>query len=432
MHDIKLIRENPEAFDKALARRKIPASSPSILELDAAHRAVHTTMQEEQTTRNDLSKQVGDLKRKGENADQIMQQVSDLKDSMSTHEAKEKELGRQLNDILSGLPNHISDEVPDGADDTDNKEIRCVGTPPVIENPLEHYELGEKLGMMNMEGAAKLAGSRFSMLTGQLARLERALGDFMLDMHTTEFGYTEVSPPLLVRDPIAYGTGQLPKFKEDLFCAFSGMPNNIDKDTPHWWLIPTAEVPMTNIVNGEILDQKDLPLRFTARTPCFRSEAGSAGKDTRGMLRQHQFYKVELVSITAPEDSQAEHERMTSCAEEVLKRLGLAYRTVVLCSGDTGFCANKTYDIEVWLPGQDAYREISSCSICTDFQARRMNARYRKTGEKKPNFVHTLNGSGVAIGRCLIAVMENYQNADGSISIPEALLPYMGGITKIG
>ena len=431
MHNIKLIRDNPEVFDAALARRSLPASSPQILELDEQRRAVQTSMQEAQASRNELSKKVGELKRNGQDAAGIMQEVSQLKDKLTAYEVKEKELGQQLDELLSSLPNRLADDVPEGADENDNKEIRRVGTPVKIENPREHYELGEGLGLMDIAGAAKLSGSRFSMLTGSLARLERALGDFMLDIHTSEFSYTEVSPPLLVRDKITYGTGQLPKFKEDLFCAFSGLPDGITEETPHWWLISTAEVPMTNMVNGDILDPERLPIRVTARTPCFRSEAGSSGKDTHGMLRQHQFYKVELVSITAPEQSAEEHERMTSCAESVLKRLELPFRTVVLCAGDTGFCAHKTYDIEVWLPGQDTYREISSCSTCTDFQARRMNARYRAAGEKKTEFVHTLNGSGVAIGRCLIAVMENYQNADGSISIPSALKPYMGGIEKI-
>ncbi|MDD3181571.1 MAG: serine--tRNA ligase [Alphaproteobacteria bacterium] len=420
MHDIKLIREEPASFDKAMMRRNLPATSDQILKIDGERRAAQTAMQEAQARRNDLSKQVGEMKRTGGNAETLMQEVAALKDRMAEIEVLEKELGIQLDAFLQGLPNRPAADVPDGKDEADNKEIRRIGTPPGMNAPRQHFELGEDLGMMDSTTAAKLSGARFTMLTSQLARLERAIGNFMLDLHTTEFGYTEVSPPLMVRDEIVYGTGNLPKFAEDLFRTTTGL-----------WLIPTAEVPLTNVVNGDIVDADTLPMRMTARTPCFRSEAGSAGRDTRGMLRQHQFYKVELVSITRPDQSTAEHERMTECAETVLKRLEVPFRTVVLCTGDMGFCSQKTYDIEAWLPGQNTYREISSCSNCGDFQARRMNARYRAAGEKNTNFVHTLNGSGLAIGRCLIAIMENFQNPDGSIAIPAALRPYMGGLEKI-
>lgn len=420
MHDIKLIRETPDLFDKALARRGVLAPSAEILKLDAERRSVQTAMQEAQARRNELSRQVGEAKRKGGNADALMEDVSQLKEKLALYEAQEREMGGKLDALLSSLPNALADDVPDGKDENDNKELRRFGAPPKIANPKEHYEIGEALGLMDFTNAAKLSGARFTILSGPLALLERAIGNFMLDLHTGAFGYTEVSPPLLVRDEICYGTAQLPKFGEDLFRTTTGL-----------WLVPTAEVPLTNLAAGEILEKEKLPIRVTARTPCFRSEAGSAGKDTRGMLRQHQFYKVELVSITAPEDSKAEHERMTDCAETVLKKLEIPFRTIVLCSGDVGFASQKTYDIEAWLPGQKTYREISSCSNCGDFQARRMNARCRAAGEKNTSFVHTLNGSGVAIGRCLIAIMENYQNQDGSVSIPAALQPYMNGMTKI-
>lgn len=420
MHDIKLIREEPQSFDAALARRGVAPVSTQILKIDTERRAAQTAMQEAQARRNDLSKQVGEIKRTGGNADELMKEVAGLKDRMAELEVQEKELGVQLDSFLSGLPNRPAADVPNGKDEHDNKELRRIGTPSGMNAPREHYELGEALGMMDFTTAAKLSGARFTILTSQLARLERAIGNFMLDLHTGEFGYTEVSPPLMVRDEISYGTGQLPKFAEDLFRTTTGL-----------WLIPTAEVPLTNVVNGDIVNADELPMRLTARTPCFRSEAGSAGKDTRGMLRQHQFYKVELVSITTADQSLAEHERMTECAETVLKRLEIPFRTIVLCTGDMGFCSQKTYDIEAWLPGQNAYREISSCSNCGDFQARRMNARYRAAGEKNTSFVHTLNGSGLAIGRCLIAIMENFQNPDGSIAIPAALRPYMGGLEKI-
>lgn len=437
MHDLKFLREHPDQFDNALKRRGMPAASEELLSLDAERRSAQTAMQELQARRNEVSKQIGALKSKGGDASEAMHEVAAIKDRISTLEMQEAEFGAKLDEMLSRLPNMPGPEVPDGKDERDNKEIRRVGEPkPATATPKEHYEIGEALGQMDFETAAKLSGARFTMLKGPLARLERALGDFMLDLHTTEFGYTEVSPPLLVRDEIMYGTAQLPKFRDDQFFALAGgqigdIAADPNKTSMGWWLVPTAEVPLTNIVNNIIVEREKLPLRVTARTACFRAEAGAAGKDTRGMLRQHQFYKVELVSVTAPDQSEAEHERMTQCAETVLKKLELPFRTIVLCTGDMGFGARKTYDIEVWLPGQKTYREISSCSNCWDFQARRMNARCRATGEKNTQFVHTLNGSGVAIGRCLIAVMENYQQPDGSVIIPPVLRPYMGGMERI-
>lgn len=420
MHDIRSIRENPAAFDAGMARRGVEPLSSRILELDQERRACQTQAQELQARRNEASKLIGAYKKDGKDAQPLLDEVAAIKEKMPQLEEREKELGAELDRILASYPNIPAPEVPNGKDEHDNVEIRRIGTPTDIANAKQHFELGEALGLMSFDLAAKLSGARFTVLRGQLARLERALGDFMLDIHTTEYGYEEVSPPLLVKDDAAFGTGQLPKFTEDLFQTTNG-----------FWLIPTAEVPLTNLVNDAILDAEELPLRLTARTPCFRSEAGSAGRDTRGMIRQHQFYKVEMVSITRPDQSAAEHERMTDAAETVLKRLGLPFRTVTLCSGDMGFTAQKTYDIEVWLPGQGAYREISSCSNCGDFQARRMKARFRAKGEKSTQFVHTLNGSGTAVGRCLIAVLENYQQPDGSILIPEALRPYMGGLERI-
>ena len=420
MHDIRFIRDNPEAFDAALKRRNLPPASSEILGLDAGRRTIQTEAQALLAKRNELSKQIGDAKRTGGNADALMQEVAANKERIAAYEEQEKQLGAKLNDILSSLPNLPAADVPDGKDEHDNKELRRVGEPPRINSAKQHFELGENLGLMDFENAAKLSGARFTILKGALARLERALGNFMLDIHTEEFGYTEISPPLMVRDEIMYGTAQLPKFAEDQFKTTHGL-----------WLIPTAEVPLTNIVNGDIIEREKLPYRFVARTPCFRAEAGAAGKDTRGMIRQHQFYKVELVSIVAPDQSEAEHERMTTCAETILQRLGLAFRTIVLCTGDMGFASRKTYDIEVWLPGQNAYREISSCSNCGDFQARRMNARCRVTGEKNTEFMHTLNGSGLAVGRTLIAILENYQQPDGSVIIPPVLRPYMGGLELI-
>jgi len=420
MHDLKWIRENPEALDRSLQRRGDEPVSARVLEIDTDRRAAQTRLQEMQERRNAASKLIGAAMKdgRGDEAEALKAEVSGLKDQMETVEAEERAASSGLNDLLSGLPNVLDDDVPEGADEDDNRELRIVGSPPRFDfEPKAHFDLGEDLGLMDFETASELSGSRFVILKGALARMERALADFMLDVQTEDFGYTEVSPPLLVREDALYGTGQLPKFGDDLF-----------RTTDERWLIPTAEVPLTNMVAGRILEESELPYRVTAHTACFRAEAGAAGKDTRGMLRQHQFYKVELVSIVKPEDSEAELDRMTGCAEEILKRLGLAYRVVVLCSGDTGFGAAKTHDLEVWMPGQDTYREISSVSNTRGFQARRMNARYRPAGDGQgPEHVHTLNGSGVAVGRALIAVLENYQNADGSITIPEALRPYMGG-----
>ncbi|MDJ0935757.1 MAG: serine--tRNA ligase [Kiloniellales bacterium] len=422
MHDLRWIRENPAAFDKALGRRGLPAQSAAILELDSGRRAAQTELQELQNRRNAASKEIGKQKAQGGDAGDLIAEVGGIKQRISEGEGRERQLGEDLNALLAGLPNILDDDVPEGADEGANREVTAWGEKPERNFPAkQHFELGEALGAMDFGAAAKLSGARFVVLKGVLARLHRALADFMLDIHTEEFGYTEIMPPYLVRDHVLYGTGQLPKFAEDQF-----------RTTDDFWLIPTAEVPLTNLAAEEIYDERQLPLRFTAFTPCFRSEAGAAGKDTRGMLRQHQFEKVELVSIAHPEHSVEEHERMTSCAETVLQRLGLHYRKVVLCSGDTGFGARKTYDLEVWLPGQEAYREISSCSNCGDFQARRMMARFRPAEGKGTRFVHTLNGSGLAVGRTLIAVMEAYQQADGSIALPEALAPYLGGRAVIG
>jgi len=420
MHDIRFIRENPDAFDAALKRRGLPGEAAHIMSVDIERRKAQTTVQELLAKRNELSKQIGEIKSKKGNADALMQEVAMIKEKMPNLEEHEHGLAAQIEAILSGLPNLPAKDVPDGKDEKDNKELRKSGSPKTINAAKQHFEIGEALHLMDFETAAKLSGARFTLLKGPLARLERALGNFMLDIHTTEFGYTEISPPLMVNDRTMYGTAQLPKFVDDQFRTTTGL-----------WLIPTAEVPLTNIVNDMILSREELPFRFTAKTPCFRAEAGAAGKDTRGMLRQHQFYKVEMVSITTPDKSEEEHERMTQCAETVLKRLDLPFRTIVLCTGDMGFASRKTYDIEVWMPGQNTYREISSCSNCGDFQARRMNARFRAAGEKSTEFVHTLNGSGVAVGRCLIAIMENFQQADGSIAIPDALQKYMGGEKKI-
>ena len=422
MHSARWIRENGDLFDSGLTRRGVEPHADRVLALDARRREVQTAFQERQKARNRMSKEIGAARSRGEDTAALVAQVAALKDEAQALEREDKARAAELDEMLAGLPNLPADDVPDGADESANVEIRLWGTPELSYGEAkQHLEIGEALGLMDFERAARLSGSRFVVLSGALARLERALAAFMLDMHTTEFGYTETAPPLLVRDAAAFGTGNLPKFEEDLFHTTDGR-----------WLIPTAEMPLTNLVAGEIMDEDALPLRFTAYTPCFRAEAGAAGKDTRGMLRQHQFSKVELVSVTRPEDSEAEHERMTECAEEVLKRLGLAYRVVVLCCGDMGFSARKTYDIEVWLPGQGRYREISSCSNCWDFQARRMNARCRKAGEKQTQFVHTLNGSALAVGRTLVAVLENYQREDGSVSVPEALRPYLGGMEAIG
>lgn len=425
MLDLKWIRENPQALDEALERRGAAAASPEVRRLDDARREHLHVLQGWQSRRNEASKEIGKAKASGDaaRADAVMAEVADLKARIQEGERQERQFDEELNGFLATLPNAPLADVPRGADETDNVEVRRSGEKPAFSfKPKEHFELGEALGLMDFDAAARMSGSRFTVLRGKLARLERALGQFMLDVHTSEFGYEEVSPPLLVRDDALFGTGQLPKFAEDLFRTTDGR-----------WMIPTAEVSLTNLVREQIIDEAKLPMRFTALTPSFRSEAGSAGRDTRGMLRQHQFYKAELVSITTPETSLDEHERMTRAAETVLERLGLHFRTVVLCTGDMGFSSQKTYDIEVWLPGQDAFREISSCSVCGDFQARRMNARFRPAGEKvAPRFVHTLNGSGTAVGRALIAVMENYQTEVGEIRVPDALRPYMGGLEIIG
>jgi seryl-tRNA synthetase len=423
MHDLKYIRENPEAFDAGLARRGLNPRAGEILALDEEARKFTLALNEMQEKRNAASKLIGQAKAKGDEAEfnRLREEVERIKQQMPVAEAEQKRYADQIRDILSTIPNLPAKDVPEGEDESANVEVRKWGEPKKSNSAKEHFDIGEKLGQMDFETAAKMSGARFVLLKGSLARLERAIASFMLDLHTTEFGYVECAPPLLVRDEALYGTGQLPKFAEDLF-----------KTTADHWLIPTAEVSLTNIVNGDILSEEELPLRFTAWTPCFRSEAGSAGRDTKGMIRLHQFSKVELVSITTPEQSNEEHERMTSCAEEVLKRLELPFRTMALSTGDMGFSARKTYDIEVWLPGQGQYREISSCSNCGDFQARRMNARYRAAGDKKKiNPVHTLNGSGLAVGRTLVAILENYQQADGSVAVPDVLKPYMGGAEKI-
>ena len=421
MHDLRYIRENPETFDAELGRRGAKAVSARILEIDAARRAAQTAFQEMQERRNTLSREIGKVKKEGGDADALMTEVLGLKEGISGEEASEREHSAALQAILQELPNVAAADVPDGQSEDDNVEVRAVGEKPQIgDEAKEHFDLGEALGQMDFDAGAKLSGARFVVLKGGLARMERAIANFMLDTHTEEFGYTEIVPPALVRNETLYGTGQLPKFADDLFHTDNG-----------YWLIPTAEVPLTNLVSDDILREDDLPLRFTAWTPCFRSEAGAAGKDTRGMIRQHQFSKVELVSVTHPDRSDEELERMTNCAEEVLKRLGLAYRVMMLCTGDMGFGARKTYDLEVWLPGQDRYREISSCSNCWDFQGRRMRARFRPNGGKGTEFVHTLNGSGLAVGRTMIAIIENYQNPDGTITVPDVLRPHMGGLEKI-
>ncbi len=419
MHDLRAIRQNPDAFDVALARRSADPAAARILELDARRRAVQTEIQAALERRNTVSREVGEAKRRGEEADDLTAEAQMLRKTIAGLENEERGVGKKLEEILSDLPNLPAADVPEGGDESANLEIRRVGAAPAFDiSPKEHFDLGGE--MMDFEAAARLSGSRFVVLHGALARMERALANFMLDIHTGEFGYTETMPPALVRDEVLYGTGQLPKFADDLF-----------RTTGDHWLIPTAEVPLTGLVAGQVLNEDSLPLRLAAWTPCFRSEAGAAGTDTRGMIRQHQFSKVELVSVTHPRDSENELERMTECAEEILKRLDLHYRVVILCTGDMGFSASKTYDIEVWLPGQERFREISSCSNCWDFQTRRMQARFRPKAGKGTQFPHSLNGSGLAVGRTLIAVLENFQNADGSVTVPEALRPYMGGIDKI-
>jgi seryl-tRNA synthetase len=462
MHDIRFIRENPAAFDAGLKKRNLAPLSTELLAIDRRRRAAISESEAAQARRKALSRQIGIAKGKGEPADALMAEVAALEVSLKKGEAQAAALDAELTHRLEVLPNLPFDDVPDGTDETGNVEIRRVGSQRNFGfTPKDHAALGEATGEMDFAAAAKLSGARFVVLKKHLARLERAIAQFMLDLHTSEEGgYTEVNPPFLVRDRAAYGVGQLPRFAEDMFKAvdtfhasetvrkiladsgreFSSAREALDQyfaelakvEGQHrWWLIPTAEVPLTNLVNDMVLEERQLPLRYTAWTPCFRSEAGAAGKDTRGMIRQHQFPKVELVSITTPEQSMAEHERMTGRAEEVLKRLGLPFRTIVLCGGDMGPASRKTYDIEVWLPGQNAYREISSCSNCGDYQARRMNARYRPKEGKGTRFLHTLNGSGLAVGRTLIAVLENYQNEDGSVTVPEALRPYMGGLVTI-
>ena len=422
MHDIKSIRENPAAFDAALARRGLEPQSATLLALDADRRAVATQMQEAQNRRNEASKLIGAAMGRGDKdeAERLKAEVAALKDTLPALEAQDRDLLARLTDTLARIPNLPAADVPDGADEADNVELLRWGTPRTFDfTPLEHADLGPALGM-DFETGAAISGARFTFLRGAMARLHRAIGQFMLDTNTAEGGYSECNTPVLVRDEAMYGTDKLPKFAEDSFRTTDGR-----------WLIPTSEVSLTSSVMDRILDDAALPMRMTALTPCFRSEAGAAGKDTRGFIRQHQFEKCELVSIVRPEESEAEHERMTGCAEAILRALELPYRKIALCTGDMGFGARKTYDLEVWLPGQNAYREISSCSNCGDFQARRMNARYRPEGQKGTQFVHTLNGSGLAVGRTLVAVLENYQQADGSVTVPAALRPYMGGLEAL-
>jgi seryl-tRNA synthetase len=423
MHDIKAIRENPEAFDAGLAKRGLAPLSADLLMLDTSRREHQQKLQDAQALRNTLSKQIGELMRAGDKtkAEELKAEVATFKDAITAGEEAERELGQKIADALAVIPNIPLGSVPLGKDEKDNKPMHSWGEKPRNNfEPRQHFDIGEWLGLMDFETAAKLSGARFVVLKGALAKLERALGQYMVDLHTEKHGYTEIYAPYMLRDEAMFGVGQLPKFKEELFQTTSGH-----------WLIPTAEASLTNLVREKVLEEKELPLRFTAYTPCFRAEAGAAGKDTRGMIRQHQFSKVELVSIVAPEQAEAEHERMLGCAEEVLKQLGLAFRTVILCTGDMGFGSCKTYDIEVWLPGQDTYREISSCSQFGEFQARRMDARYKPANGKGTQFVHTLNGSALAVGRTIVAILENYQNDDGSVTIPDVLRPYMGGLTRI-
>ena len=421
MFDPKSVRDDPSAFDAARAKRGLPPVAGDIIRLDELARDAKSKLQAIQERHNKLSNQIGVAKSRGEDASDLLASVSCGKTEIKRAEEDERAAAGALDALLAGEPNLPEGAVPAGVDESANVEIRRWGEPCRFDfSPRDHVDIGEGLGLMDFETAARISGARFVVLSGALARLERALAQFMLDMHTTEFGYTEVSPPLLVREQAAYGTGNLPKFAEDLF-----------RTTDGYWLIPTAEMALTNLVAGRIVDADSLPMRFTAYTHCFRSEAGAAGKDTRGMIRHHQFTKVELVSIARPDGSDEELERMLSCAEAVLRRLDLPYRVVILCGGDMGFASRKTYDIEVWLPGQDTYREISSCSNCGDFQARRMKARFRPTGEKGTRFVHTLNGSALAVGRTLIAVLETYQRDDGSVTVPEALRPFIGGLERV-
>jgi seryl-tRNA synthetase len=467
VHDIKTIRDDPNAFDAGLARRGLAPLAAELIALDDARRAAIGELQKAQERRNAASKEIGQAMGRKDSAaaDALKAEVASLKVRMPEMEAQEKAALKALDDELAAIPNLPAHDAPNGRDENDNVEVRRVGAPPHFPNsyqPREHFEIGEALGLMDFEAATKMSGARFVVLKGALARMERALTQFMLDLHTGEHGYEEVAPPLLVRDDAMFGTAQLPKFADDQFSTLFDLVELDDKYqamraqglvsknedvrsilegvyeaakrekiTDRFWLIPTAEVPLTNLVRESIIDEKRLPLRYTAGTPCFRAEAGAAGRDTRGMIRQHQFNKVELVSITTPEQSAEEHQRMTHCAEEVLKRLGLHFRTMALSTGDMGFASQKTYDIEVWLPGQGRFREISSCSVCGDFQARRMNARCKAADAKHTRFVHTLNGSGVATGRALVAVLEHYQNADGSVTVPDALRPYVGGMERI-
>ncbi len=441
MYDIKWIRENAETFDRGRARRGLEPISAQLLAFDDARRAAIGELQKAQERRNAASKEIGAAMKAGDSAraEALKAEVAQIKEKWPQLEEAERYAIAELDTALASIPNTPLESVPDGKDESDNVEALRWGTPRQFDfTPKEHFEIGEGLGLMDFETAAKLSGARFVVNKGPVARLERALAQFMLDLHTTDHGYVEVAPPLLVRDDAMFGTAQLPKFREDQFSVTAGRQVATGQadgtealvPTADYWLIPTAEVPLTNLVRESILDEAQLPLRMTAGTYCFRAEAGAAGKDTRGMIRQHQFYKVELVSITTPEQSLEEHERMTGCAEKVLQALELPYRKVVLCTGDMGFASQKTYDLEVWLPGQGKYREISSCSVCGDFQARRMGARYRDA-DGKPRHVHTLNGSGVAVGRALVAVLENYQEADGSVTVPLALRPYMSGLTHI-
>lgn len=422
MHDLRLIREHPEAFDAGLARRSLEPQAAAILSLDERHRALTTELQTGQARRNEASKAIGAAMGKGDTAaaEALKAEVAALKTRVPEIEAQAAALGEELHAVLAALPNLPLADVPSGADEDDNALEKTVGQPPALKfTPREHDDIGDRLGL-DFEGGVRLAGARFTVLRGPAALLNRALGQFMLDRLSREHGYEIVAPPLLVGDDVMFGTGQLPKFRDDQFRTDDGR-----------WLIPTAEVSLTNLVREQILSETELPLRVTALTPCFRKEAGAAGRDTRGLIRQHQFDKVEMVSIVTPENSDAEHERMTACAEDILTALSLPFRRMKLCTGDMGFSAARTYDLEVWLPGQDRYREISSCSTCTDFQARRMNARYRPSGEKATRFVHTLNGSGLAVGRTLVAVIENYQQEDGSVAVPEVLQPYLGGLDRL-
>ena len=441
MHDIRALRETPELYEKAWAAKGRSGVVATILELDRNVREAKTASETAQSRRNELSKLIGQAKGRKDEAEaaRLMAEVEALKGEAASQGDAEKAASQALFNLLASLPNLPAPEAPAGADEQDNVEVRRWGEPFAIANAKDHADLGEAMGLMDFEAAARMSGSRFVVLKSGLARLERAIGQFMLDLQTREHGYTEISPPLLVRSEAMFGTGQLPKFSDDQFVAFPGLETvrpladqELSAAPELRWLIPTAEVSLTNLVREQITAEEELPLRLTALTPSFRAEAGASGRDTRGMIRQHQFYKVELVSITAPEDSEAEHERMVSCAEAVLKALELPFRTMLLCTGDMGFSARKTYDLEVWLPSEGRYREISSCSNCGDFQARRMDARTKKAGEKGTRFVHTLNGSGLAVGRTLVAVMENYQDENGRIAIPQALHPYLPGMTHVG